>query len=126
MMPTQTKRTDTFSAAGKSPTIKHAAKTPGTLCTGRRAVALALVALLPSMPLYAQSALEGMGREIIETVVYSLIGILMAVIGFKVVDWLTPGNLAEDVAHKENRALAILAGSMILGVCMIIASALID
>lgn len=67
-----------------------------------------------------------MGFEIIETIVYSVIGIIMAVIGFKVVDWLTPGDLAEDVAHKENRALAILAGAMILGVCIIIASVLVD
>ena len=67
-----------------------------------------------------------MGIEIIETIVYSIIGIIMAVIGFKVVDWLTPGDLAEDVAHKENRALAILAGAMILGVCIIIASVLVD
>ena len=67
-----------------------------------------------------------MGFEIVETIVYSVIGIVMAVIGFKVVDWLTPGDLAEDVAHKENRALAILAGAMILGVCIIIASVLVD
>ena len=50
----------------------------------------------------------------------------MAVAGFKVVDWLTPGNLAEEVAVKENRALAVLAGSMMLGVCIIIASVLIS
>jgi len=67
-----------------------------------------------------------MGIEILETLIYSILGIIMAVVGFKVVDWLTPGDLAEDVAHKENRALAILAGSMILGVCIIIASALVD
>ena len=47
----------------------------------------------------------GMGFEILETIVYSAIGIVMAVIGFKVVDWLTPGDLAEDVAHKENLSL---------------------
>ena len=50
----------------------------------------------------------------------------MGVVGFKVVDWLTPGSLAEEVAHKENRALAILAGSMMLGVCIIIASVLVS
>lgn len=64
--------------------------------------------------------------EIVETILYSTIGILMGVVGFKVVDWLTPGNLAEEVAHKENRALAILAGSMMLGVCIIIASVLVS
>jgi len=69
---------------------------------------------------------QKLGTEIIETLVYSVIGIIMAVCGFKVVDWLTPGSLAEEVAHKENRALAILAGSMMLGVCIIIASVLVS
>ena len=77
---------------------------------------------------HAQSnaTLANLPMEILETVIYSLIGILMGVVGFKVVDWLTPGDLADEVAHKENRALAILAGSMMLGVCIIIASALVD
>ena len=90
----------------------------------------ALVALLTSLStsIWAQESSaqivnsQKLGSEIIETLVYSAIGIIMAVIGFKVVDWLTPGSLAEEVAHKENRALAILAGSMMLGVCIIIAS----
>lgn len=94
--------------------------------SGNKARCLALIALCASMPLQAQGVMDGFGRELVETIVYSLVGIIMACIGFKVVDWLTPGNLAEDVAHKENRALAILAGSMIIGVCLIIASALID
>ena len=58
---------------------------------------------------------------ILDTIVYSLVGIVMTAIGFKVVDWLTPGNLAEEIAHKENRALAILAGAIMLGICIIIA-----
>lgn len=73
----------------------------------------------------ADVSMAGIGAGIVATVLYSLIGIVMATIGFKVVDWLTPGNLAEEVANKGNRALAILAGSMILGVCIIIASAVI-
>ncbi len=87
---------------------------------------LTFIAVATPLPLYAQEGLESLKTGIIETIVYSVIGIIMAVIGFKVVDWLTPGNLAEDVAHKENRALAILAGSMILGVCLIIAATLLD
>ena len=73
----------------------------------------------------AQTDLAGFAPDLASTIVYSIVGIVMGVIGFKVVDWLTPGNLAEEVANKENRALAILAGSMMLGVCIIIASVLI-
>jgi uncharacterized membrane protein YjfL (UPF0719 family) len=89
-----------------------------------RILALSLI-LLSTPAMAADTSLSGLGSGIIATVLYSLIGIVMATIGFKVVDWLTPGNLADEVAHKGNRALAILAGSMILGVCIIIASAVI-
>lgn len=81
--------------------------------------------LLSTPVIAADTSLAGLGGGVIATVLYSLIGIVMATIGFKVVDWLTPGNLADEVAHKGNRALAILAGSMILGVCIIIASAVV-
>lgn len=90
-----------------------------------------LLLLVPGLNAIAQDTVvqgfsaQSLGVEIVETILYSIIGILMAVIGFKVVDWLTPGSLAEEVTHKENRALAILAGSMMLGVCIIIASVLI-
>ena len=73
----------------------------------------------------AQTDLADFAIDLVSTIVYSIVGIVMGVIGFKVVDWLTPGNLAEEVANKENRALAVLAGSMMLGVCIIIASVLI-
>lgn len=73
-----------------------------------------------------ESALAGFTTELLSTVIYSIVGIVMGVAGFKVVDWLTPGNLAEEVANKENRALAVLAGSMMLGVCIIIASVLVS
>ncbi len=73
-----------------------------------------------------QGGLSGFVSELLSTIIYSVVGIVMGVVGFKVVDWLTPGNLAEEVAHKENRALAVLAGSMMLGVCIIIAAVLVS
>ena len=90
----------------------------------RTILALSLI-LTTSPALAADVSMAGLTAGVVATVLYSLIGIVMATIGFKVVDWLTPGNLADEVAHKGNRALAILAGSMILGVCIIIASAVI-
>ena len=87
---------------------------------------LASILILLSTPVLAVDvSFSGLVSGVIATILYSFIGIIMASIGFKVVDWLTPGNLAEQVAVKGNRALAILAGSMILGICIIIASAVI-
>jgi len=90
----------------------------------RTLLALSLT-FIASPALAADVSMAGLTAGIIATVLYSFIGIVMATIGFKVVDWLTPGNLADEVANKGNRALAILAGSMILGVCIIIASAVV-
>lgn len=90
-----------------------------------RLMALSLLLLSTGPAMAADTSMSGLTSGIIATVLYSLIGIIMATIGFKVVDWLTPGDLADEVANKGNRALAILAGSMILGVCIIIASAVI-
>lgn len=88
-------------------------------------VALAMVAA-SDIAIAQQNEFSNFAAELVSTIVYSIVGIVMGVVGFKVVDWLTPGNLAEEVANKENRALAVLAGSMMLGVCIIIASVLVS
>ena len=62
---------------------------------------------------------------IISTIVYSALGIMMAFFGYKIIDLVTPGHLSEDIARNNNVALAILAGSLILGICHIIAAALV-
>lgn len=61
---------------------------------------------------------------IIATIIYSAIGIIMAAVSFKVVDVLTPGELSKELTENKNVALAILAGAMILGICLIIAAAI--
>lgn len=55
--------------------------------------------------------------------IFGLIGIVLAVIGFKIFDWCTPGNLQEEVLKKNNLAAAILAGAFIIGICIVIAAA---
>jgi uncharacterized membrane protein YjfL (UPF0719 family) len=60
----------------------------------------------------------------IETVVYALLGIFFCVIGFKVVDFLMPGNLAKQITDEKNLPVAIVAASMIIGLCIIVAAAI--
>ncbi len=95
-------------------------------CSRIKAGVLIAMIAVSDLALAQQETLASFTAELISTIVYSIVGIVMGVVGFKVVDWLTPGNLAEEVANKENRALAVLAGSMMLGVCIIIASVLIS
>ncbi|MBM3994422.1 MAG: DUF350 domain-containing protein [Planctomycetes bacterium] len=61
---------------------------------------------------------------VLATLIFAVIGIVMAILGFKVLDKLTPGNLDEEILQKQNVAAAILAGAFILGVCIIVAAAI--
>lgn len=56
--------------------------------------------------------------------VFGLAGILMAIIGYKLFDKLTPGDLHAEIFEKKNIAAAILAGSVIIGVSLILAAAM--
>lgn len=62
---------------------------------------------------------------VIGTVVFSLLGILLTVFGFKLFDWMTPKiNVEKELAENHNIAVAIVIASMILGVSIIIAAVL--
>lgn len=55
------------------------------------------------------------------TVIFGLIGIGLAVVGFKIFDRVTPGNLEEEILQKNNISAAVVTAAFILGVCIIIA-----
>jgi putative membrane protein len=61
---------------------------------------------------------------IIGSIVYSFIGIVMAVLATKIVDWVTPGNLFRQLADEKNIPLAIFTGMFVLGICIIIAASI--
>ncbi|MDD3627402.1 MAG: DUF350 domain-containing protein [bacterium] len=60
-------------------------------------------------------------RNLISTVVYSFLGIIIAIIGYKIYDWVTPFSLTKELEQDQNVAVGIVVGSMILGICIIIA-----
>jgi putative membrane protein len=62
---------------------------------------------------------------IVLTVVYSALGIAMACVAFRVIDWITPGDLGRELAEEKNLALAVLTGAFVVGVCIIIAAAML-
>ncbi len=57
-------------------------------------------------------------------VVFGTAGLLMAVAGYKLFDKLTPGDLHAEIFERKNVAAAILAGSVIIGVSLILAAAM--
>ncbi len=64
-------------------------------------------------------------NPILNSVIYSFLGIAVLVISFVVVEKLTPKhNLWKEIVEKQNTALAIVAGFFMLAIAIIVASAI--
>ncbi|MBO9200901.1 MULTISPECIES: DUF350 domain-containing protein [Niastella] len=64
-------------------------------------------------------------NPIINSALYSFLGIAILVIAFVIVEVITPKhNLWKEVVEKQNMALAIVAGFFMLSIAIIIASAI--
>lgn len=70
---------------------------------------------------HAQTLWAAIGNVLI----FAGIGIVAAIIGFKVFDKCTPGDLQKEIIENKNIAAAIMAAAVILGVSIIIAAAMI-
>ena len=57
------------------------------------------------------------------TFVYAIIGVVIMAVGFVLWDRLTPVHLWQEISEKQNIALAILAGSVSIGISLIVAAA---
>ena len=62
-------------------------------------------------------------KALVATLVYCSIGVVMFAISFLVIKAVTPFSLRKEIEEDQNTALAILIGSVILGLSIIIAAA---
>jgi len=69
--------------------------------------------------------MSGINWNIVSTsAIFSVLGIVIYAIGFYVLDLLTPYHLWKEINEKQNTALAILIGSMAIGLAIIVAAAI--
>ena len=62
--------------------------------------------------------------NVVNAIVYATLGIVIFILAFAIVDKCTPYDLWKEINEDRNVALAILVGSMSLGICIIIAAAI--
>ena len=60
---------------------------------------------------------------LVNALVYSVLGILIFVIAFLIIDKMTPYHLWKEIVEDKNVALAVLIGALSIGMCIIIAAA---
>jgi uncharacterized membrane protein YjfL (UPF0719 family) len=68
--------------------------------------------------------MSGFIVAVVNSVVFSVLGIVVFWLSFVVIDTLTPYNLWKEISEDRNVALAIVVGAMSLGICTIIAAAI--
>ena len=61
---------------------------------------------------------------LLSSLIYALLGVVIFIACFIIVDKLTPYDLWKQLVEEKNVALAIVVGAAALGICLIIASAI--
>jgi uncharacterized membrane protein YjfL (UPF0719 family) len=63
-------------------------------------------------------------KYVVASLLYSVIGILILVITFVIVELITPDNLRKEIIQNKNTAVAIIATGFMISIAIIIASAI--
>jgi uncharacterized membrane protein YjfL (UPF0719 family) len=62
-------------------------------------------------------------QNIEAALIFAVIGIVVFVGAFALIDRMTPYHLWDEIVREKNLALAVLVGAMSIGICIIIAAA---
>ena len=68
---------------------------------------------------------QSLGQAVLYMLVFAIIGVIVAIAGYKIFDKCTPGHLSREILEHRNVAAAIIAAAVILGVCIIVAAAML-
>lgn len=63
-------------------------------------------------------------QHVLNSLLFAGIGIIVLVLSFIIIDKLTPYNLWKEIIEKRNVSLAIVVASFMLGLAIIISSAI--
>ena len=63
-------------------------------------------------------------RPVVDAVLYSALGTVVLLVAFAAIERILPFSLRKEVAEDQNVALGIILGAFILGVSLIISSAI--
>jgi putative membrane protein len=63
-------------------------------------------------------------QSLVGSVLYSAIGIVIFIVAYKLMEWFLPFNVDKELAEDHNTAVGIVVGSVMIGLAVIIASAI--
>jgi putative membrane protein len=69
-------------------------------------------------------SLEQLLPTLISAVVFVAIGLVVFAIAFGIMTWIAPFSVRKEIEEDQNTSLAVLMGSIIIGIAIIIAAAI--
>lgn len=63
-------------------------------------------------------------KPILNSVIFSVIGIVILIAGYFIIEKITPENTWKEIVQNKNTALAIVFAALIIGISMIISAAI--
>ena len=63
-------------------------------------------------------------KLILNSVIFSLLGIVILLVSYFIIEKLTPENTWKEIVQKNNIAIAIVFAAFIIGISMIISAAI--
>ncbi len=66
------------------------------------------------------------GAQLLSTVIYGAVGLIMFLLAFAVITKISPFSIRKEIEDDQNISLAILIGSALLGMAIIIAAVIVS
>lgn len=64
------------------------------------------------------------GHQIVSTIIYALVGLVLFGLSYVIIEKVTPFSVRKEITEDQNVALGIIIGSMLIGLSIIIATAI--
>lgn len=95
-------------------------------------LALLIGALCPVQLLAQETATQAnwhaksLGGALLYMVLFTMAGMALAIVGYKLFDRFTPGDLNKEIIEHRNVAAALLGAAVIIGTCILVAASMIS
>ena len=93
-----------------------------SMFTAVMAVTPALLAQTPAESVSWHS--KTVWGALLATALFAIVGFVLAILGYKLFDYFTPGNLHKEILENKNVAAAIIGAAVIVGICILVAAAM--
>ncbi len=64
--------------------------------------------------------------EVFETVFYTVLGLVLLGVSWKVIEWITPFSLRKEIEDDQNLAIAVLIGSLFVSIALVIGAVILS